>query len=246
MARNTGIAASKGQIIVFTDDDVRVPKQWLHDLTTPIISDQADAVAGGVQLAPQLRKPWMTKLHRSLLASTETISEQLPERMVGANMAFSRKVLDRIPSFDPALGPGALGFMDDSLFSMQLIKSGYRIVSSFKNPIEHHFLPARLTRSDLISRASKQGASKAYVDYHWKHRSVKYPLIRGLLFKMKLALSRSLRKAELGDEGIPEWEIFLIQHCSHFFAMRQNLKNPRHYSLFGTTKLEHSKCSVNS
>lgn len=167
-ARNTGIACSSGTVIAFTDDDVRFPPDWLARLVAPLLNDEADAVAGGVRLASHLVKPWMTSLHRSWLASTESIDPQHPT-LVGANMAFARHVLDRVPGFDENLGPGALGFADDSQFSDALRESDYRTVSRFDVFVEHHFDLSRLTRPSFESMARRHGQTMAYLDV--KHRS---------------------------------------------------------------------------
>ena len=47
--------------------------------------------------------------------------------LTGANMAFARRVLDKVPGFDRELGPGGLGFCDDTLFSLQLRTAGFRL-----------------------------------------------------------------------------------------------------------------------
>ena len=55
-----------GAIILFTDDDVRPPANWIEEMCAPILSGEADAVAGGVKLAPELLRPWMAVCHRGM------------------------------------------------------------------------------------------------------------------------------------------------------------------------------------
>jgi glycosyltransferase involved in cell wall biosynthesis len=59
-ARNTGLGKSTGDFIVFTDDDIRLPVDWIEKLTAPIVGGQADAVAGEITIAPHLLRDWMT------------------------------------------------------------------------------------------------------------------------------------------------------------------------------------------
>lgn len=47
-ARNTGIAASRGEIIVTVDDDVSIPPDWLEKLLTPLARSEVMAVTGNV------------------------------------------------------------------------------------------------------------------------------------------------------------------------------------------------------
>jgi cellulose synthase/poly-beta-1,6-N-acetylglucosamine synthase-like glycosyltransferase len=105
---------AQGDIFVFTDDDIRPSHDWLEHLCNPILSEAADAVAGAIAIAPSRRRSWMEPLHCALLASTDGWDARNPDAMNGANMAFSRRVLAKVPGFDPELGPGALGFWDEA------------------------------------------------------------------------------------------------------------------------------------
>ena len=57
---NLGLAESGGDILLFTDDDVRPSVDWIAGMCEPIIDGRGDAVSGGVHLAPHLVRPWMT------------------------------------------------------------------------------------------------------------------------------------------------------------------------------------------
>ncbi len=96
-ARNTGLDATSGEIILFTDDDVRVPSNWMVAMCEPILNGAADAVTGGVvfpaeHAASLSRSPFSSR--RGWFASTAELDSNRPARMVGANMAFHRRVLD--------------------------------------------------------------------------------------------------------------------------------------------------------
>ena len=93
--RNCGIAQTRGELILFTDDDVRVPPGWLEGMCEPMVQGKATVVAGGVCLPPALVRPWMSRLHRSWLASSEWLNPQEPGSLIGANMAFVRTRLGR-------------------------------------------------------------------------------------------------------------------------------------------------------
>ncbi len=169
-ARNAGLRATASDVILFTDDDVRVPADWIAGMCQPILSGKADAVAGGVHFPAEYetrlsREPFRSR--RGWLASTEAMDPDDPRGLVGANMAFSRKVADALGGFDPELGAGALGFCEESLFALRLLDAGFRIRTACGVSVEHHFDLSRLTRSTLLKMASRMGQSAAYVDYHW-------------------------------------------------------------------------------
>lgn len=74
-------------------------------------------------------------------------------------MAISRRVLEEVPGFDPELGPGQLGTMEDTLFSWQLREAGYRIEMVTETAVEHHFDEERLTQDEFIRAAIARGRS---------------------------------------------------------------------------------------
>ena len=188
-ARNTGIAHAQGDILLWTDDDVRPPQNWIEGMCTPIIEGEK-VVAGGVRIAPYLLRPWMTTVHRIWMASTEHIDTKNPQSAVGANMAFAREIFDEIPEFDTELGPGALGMGDDTLFLEQVKRAGYRIASALHIEVEHHFDPSRLLRSSFLDRAAKEGKTGGYLSYHWGHTKIRCPFLRMWLCRFQLLALR--------------------------------------------------------
>lgn len=215
-ARNTAVAHANGDILLFTDDDVRVPDNWITGMTAPICTGAADAVAGGVELAPHLRRPWQEENPglTSPLAATRDISSDNPDRMVGANMAIAKYVFKRLPPFDPNLDAGSpLGLGGDTLFSYHLREAGFRLTSAFDVAVEHHCDPDRLSRQSYLKYAEKVGRSEAYIDYHWHEKPVSpFRLGAGLVRRYaRLLTNRLVRYQELqAPEGIPEWEFRLL------------------------------------
>jgi glycosyltransferase involved in cell wall biosynthesis len=215
-ARNTAVAAAEGDILLFTDDDVRVPKDWISGMVQPIRSGRADAVAGGVELAPHLQREWQ---HRdpeltSPLATTHTICADDPTRLVGANMAVARQVFEHVPAFAPELDAGsALGLGGDTLFSLQLQDAGFRLVAAFDVAVEHNCSPDRLSRASYLNYVEKVGRSEAYIDYHWRGQSVQpVRLCLGLIRRYARLVGNRivLYRETQAQEGIPLWEFQLL------------------------------------
>ena len=71
-AYNRGMTEAQGEVFLFTDDDMRVPANWIAGMCEPVLSGQADAVAGGVKIAPHLERPWMTPGHKAWFAASDT------------------------------------------------------------------------------------------------------------------------------------------------------------------------------
>ena len=242
-ALNVALPQAEGKIILFTDDDVRVPENWITGMSAPIRSGQTDAVAGGVQMAEQLRRPWMDDLGTGLFAETRDISPENPNRMVGANMAVGAYVFERVPKFDPRLGAGALGMGEETLFSHQLLAAGYRIASAFDVVVEHHFDPSRLTRAALRKINSNLGRSKGYVAYHWHHAepTSSRPAEKVKAAKLFLQLQRErLKTAILRVTGISQstapispHEKYLLRNWSYQVQVLEEMSRPRRYEKHG-------------
>ena len=175
-ARNTGLrATAASDIVLFTDDDVRVPSDWLAGMCAPIFEGRADAVTGGVHFPPDYETFFAVEPFRSRrgwFAATDDFDPERPHLIVGANMALGRRVVAAIGEFDPELGPGALGFFDDTLYSWRLMRAGFRLAAALGVSVEHHFDRARLTRPAILSLARRMGASEGYVAYHWDGKEV--------------------------------------------------------------------------
>lgn len=238
MGRNRGLAETSGEMILFTDDDVRPPVDWLLGMCESITDGRGDAVSGGVHLAPHLVRPWMTPVHRSWLADTGWLGRDAPQSMVGANMAFSRKVLEKVPGFDPELGPGASGFGDDTLLASQFVEAGYRIYDALDVSIEHHFEPSRLERDSWLGAAEKRGVSHAYRGHHWEHWGCRFGQLKVLRAKAKLAAWRSRNSSLMSEEeGCSCEELDLVFDLA---LVRGHLKESRrkpNYERHGLVKI---------
>jgi glycosyltransferase involved in cell wall biosynthesis len=142
-ARNRGVAASTGDFIAFTDDDVLVEPQWLRALGARFTLDaDVDGIGGLVlpgELAtePQLWfeefyggfsqsfRPELVSIQR--VGDTDSLFPYAPGRFgAGCNMAFRRSALDRVGGFNKSLGTGtpARGGEDLEIFIDVLFQGG--------------------------------------------------------------------------------------------------------------------------
>jgi glycosyltransferase involved in cell wall biosynthesis len=162
-AYNAALAQARGKVFLFTDDDVHVPANWIEDMCRPILSGSADAVQGGVKIAPHLDRAWLTGFLRIWVASVED-PVLPPQGLVGANMAFGRKAVAVAAPFDLRLGPGAAGYFDDTAFGWALERAGLKIDYLPAVAVEHNFDPDRLDLTAFMGAARRMAASRAIVD----------------------------------------------------------------------------------
>jgi len=253
-ARNAALQTADGQILLWLDDDVRLPRDWLYCMTRPILEEEADAVGGKVVLPSHLRRSWMEPFHRATLAATEKLSPGKPRSIISANMALSRSVLDTVPGFDPELGPGELGTMEDTLFSWQLQAAGHKTKMVTETTVEHHFDERRLTRRSFVRAAIARGRSLSYIRYHWLHNTAGDWTHRRNAYQVwrhpYLVLAK--RFVDRTVQGVAQWlqrsrapigkqEFWTILNLYGLKQYLQERKRPRNYAEKGLQKV-HGEC----
>jgi glycosyltransferase involved in cell wall biosynthesis len=127
-ARNRGVALARAPIIAFTDDDVRVAADWAQQLVRAFDMNPAVDYVGGRVLPRWLRPPpgWLTTAHWSPLALQDYGSEPFVSSrehaicLVGANLAFRKRVFERLGGFAADLGRVKDGIGSTEDHDMQL------------------------------------------------------------------------------------------------------------------------------
>jgi glycosyltransferase involved in cell wall biosynthesis len=241
-ALNRALPAAKGEILMFTDDDLRFSPSWIVGMTAPFLNGKADGVAGAVKLAPHLSRPWMHQVHRNCLAETDPSTKPGPTgHMIGANMGFRRSVLSKVPGFDPELGPGGLGFGDDSLLSYQLTQAGYAL-EAIDESVEHHPQLSRLTREYFLGHSKKLGMTGAYLDHHWEHKVIRTPKLQLLRKTIQLALWRKTHPADVAQsEGMALGEMHHLRSFHLYGHYLVERLRPRNYEWHGLVRLGSSE-----
>lgn len=239
--RNRAIAVTDGQILLFTDDDVRPPVDWIAAMIRPIVDGQADAVAGAVRAAPNLNRDWVKSMHRSWLACTEDANPNETPFLVGANMCFSRKVLSKVPGFDPELGAGARGNAEDTLFTIQLERAGFHRVFLPNVVVEHHFEESRLTRDAFVRQAKLRGELDAYLKHHWFHSDSRFPRLRlaqrQLQYLWKCLTHLATHLSSISSKTIADWELPMLEAIYLYRFYLSERKLPRRYEKMGLIKI---------
>lgn len=144
-ARNRGLAAAEGEIVVFADDDVLVDRDWLATLVVAFERGDRVGASSGLTLPDVLETPtqrWVEGFGGRMNGFERRIfdlHDPPPDRPLfpftigefgaGRNMAFRREVLAELGGFDPALGPGTLAHDGDDVEALlRVLLAGHQIV----------------------------------------------------------------------------------------------------------------------
>ncbi len=145
--QNEGIAACKTQVVLFTDDDVLVDREWLGNMVVALQRVGKGAAVTGRVLSGPAEVPDGVAL--SLATDTEAaVFEGLIRRdpLAGNSMGFFRSTFDEHGGFDERLGPGArFSSASDNDFGYRLLRAGYCI----------HYIPEAI----VYHRAIRAGAA---------------------------------------------------------------------------------------
>ena len=107
VARNVALAHAAGEIVAYTDADVRAHPQWLAYLVQPFLERDV-AGAGGPNVVPP-DDPWLAQcVARAPGAPTHVmLDDVIAEHVPGCNMAFRREALLALGGFNPIFGCAA-------------------------------------------------------------------------------------------------------------------------------------------
>lgn len=129
---NVAIRAASGELLLLTDDDVRVPPGWADDMAAPFAEGEVGLACGpvrglsrvpGVEEGPALPagqapfEPW-SFAH-------------------GAAIAVRRRAALDVGGFDERLGPGTPAMGEDHDFILRVRRKGWGVVITAADPVEH-------------------------------------------------------------------------------------------------------------
>ena len=157
---------------------------------------------------------------------------------LGSNMAIAREVLDKVPQYDEALGPGALGYGDDVLFSSQVRHAGYRIADALDVCVVHHPESERLSRKSWLDAAWSRGLSQAHLGHHWNHWRCRGGRLKTARTAAALAWWRCRNTQAMNAEGCDETEMRLVFEHSMAVGHLSESKHARYYEKNGLKPLE--------
>lgn len=176
-ARNAGVRAARGEIVVFTDGDCRTPPDWLAEIAAFFQSHpEAAAVGGSVLTARELKGKLIADYYNEAVwpmmpiykAESEVTAENFHRVRIptGNNLAFRKNTLAHL-LFDE----GIKGGYDEVELLWRFCSANYRVYASPLIEVEH-FHTKSLRK--MLKRAFSYG--KGHYMFYKRHRQA--PLAR--------------------------------------------------------------------
>lgn len=177
-ARNRAIAEARGDIILFGDDDILVPPDWIAQMVTPLLADagagRIGAVGGEViPVFPDGLPDWVREWHAPLAFRPDLGPLEARHSPMGANLAFPQRVFTQVGRFHTALDRAAGNYFSggDSEMIRRVRAAGLEVWFSPAAAVRHQMPASRTTfryarrhafdsaRSRVIDRAGQPGAT---------------------------------------------------------------------------------------
>jgi glycosyltransferase involved in cell wall biosynthesis len=166
-ALNTAVAAAKGEVLAFSDDDVLFAPDYVQSIRTVFDSFPADAAQGRVLLDCEGGWPeWLDEAY-ALMADHRDYGQELAPlngTLCGSNMIVRKEVFDEVGGFAPELGPGGIGVFEDTEISLRMRDKGHRLIYAPQILVRHQWPRRRLTKSFIRKRMFLHGRINAFYD----------------------------------------------------------------------------------
>jgi GT2 family glycosyltransferase len=126
-ARNVGIRATEGEIVLFVDDDIRCEPEFIAEHVAAYQDPEAGGVGGWINARTE-QFTWKP-------------AEPYVSAAIGCNMSFRRRALEQAGGFDPHFH-SVPAYGEEMELAYRVRRAGYRIAVAPKAMVFHDLAPA--------------------------------------------------------------------------------------------------------
>lgn len=201
-ARNAGIRAAAGKILIFTDADCRPQPNWIEHLLQPFTDPQVGLVAGEIKALPG--QAWLEHHaeQQETLSQKHTLAHSFLPYGQTANLAVRRAAFQQAGLFRPYLTTGG-----DADLCWRVLQAGDWRIEFQPDAVVRHRHRANMT--DLLGQWRRYGRSNRYL-----HELHGVELMRDLTQQEYIhslgrwllkELPKGLAKSAMGKASVADW-----------------------------------------
>ena len=169
-ARNTGVEQSKGEYILFTDDDAELSVNWIAHYIKKIRELEPDCLYSKISIIWDKPIPWWySNRYRPYFVGLdygekEMTVQDLKSEFFGKNFCLKKSLILFLGGFDPKLGRSGSRLIagEETLIYRRLIQLKKSVLYFPDAPVGHRLKEREYTEENI----SKQFIDSAYSNYH--------------------------------------------------------------------------------
>lgn len=232
-ARNRGIELSRGEIVVFGDDDVEASSHWLESLLNSFEKDDKIGVVGGpiVPIWDASPPEWIydygTKDIHGVFAYLNYGNESkylTSEYLFGCNFAIRKKLAIEIHGSGPDTFPASMihySGSGESAMELRVKAKGYRSYYNAGASVGHHCPVSRCTLEYFVNRYRRWAVEEIYHSYNTGTSLIR--IFAGLIKQSVYFIFEQLNKKALNNK-INKRYFLIIRRKYIYFAWKHFMK----------------------
>ena len=181
VARNRALRAAEGELLVFTDDDCRLGREYVNDLLRHDAADTEPVLRGGrVELGDRTDLPLTIKTtptrQRFNRRTSPATDDSIVGHISGCNMTMRRALVERLGPFDERFGAGSsLESGEDSDYLFRAYLAGFTLEYVPDMTVFHYHGRKQKPAGYKLYRGYSIGTGAIYAKYFFKQPNLCLP-----------------------------------------------------------------------